>query len=377
MPIIGSFATACARAFGFLTGLRESIVYTYAGFFGSLSGPNTPFPNKIYGSDSNTLTTTTDIGWTFAVNSGGASGECGIIVDGLIIATGRAISTDGGITWTNIQLSGGNGFGGYSYTGTNSAYAEGLIAYNPTSKLMGRISSGNNPDYPYVNYCYFTLWDLQTKTLVNSVFLGSIGPDSIVYSAPQNYFIIRGYNYSSTIYYMNGTTGTSVGTGGSQFTVPAGAHPTLGYLFYVYAPPAYVFGVYQGARISATADPAASYTDLGPNNLYSGTMGKPVWCPVNNKWFRSVSSGGALQIWSSPTGAQWTYLAQPLYWGYVASTPVIKETSAGVLYLSGLGYTDPGGSPSYSGWSKSSNGGVTWDTPVYGQFSSVTNNLNP
>ena len=144
MPIIGSFATACARAFGFLTGLRESIVYTYVGLFGG--------PNQVYGSDSNTLATTTDIGWTFAINGGASSGDVGVIVDGLIVATARAISTDGGITWTNIQLSGGNGFGGYSYTGTAATITEGLIAYNPTSKLMGRISSGNNPDYPYVNY---------------------------------------------------------------------------------------------------------------------------------------------------------------------------------------------------------------------------------
>lgn len=377
MPIIGSFATACARAFGFLSSLRESVIYTYAGFYGSLAGPAAPYPNKVYGTDSTALSAPTDIGWTFAINGGTVGGENGIIIDGLIIATGRAISTNGGITWTNIQLSGGNGFGGYSYTGTNAAYTEGLIAYNPTSKLMGRISSGNNPDYPYVNYCYFTLWDLQTKTLVSSTFLGSIGPDSIVYSAPQNYFIIRGFNYSSSVYYMDGTSGASLGSGSVQFTVPAGTHPTLGYLYYVYAPPQYVFGVYQGARISTSTSPTTTYTDLGANNLYSGAMGKPVWCPVNNKWFRSVSSGGALQIWSSPTGAQWTYLAQPLNWGYVATGPVIKEDSSGALYLSGFGYTDGTGNTTYSGWSKSSNGGVTWSTPEYGTFGSLNINLNP
>jgi hypothetical protein len=84
-----------------------------------------------------------------------------------------------------------------------------------------------------------------------------------------------------------------------------------------------------------------------------------------------------MQVWSSPTGAQWTYLAQPLNWGYVATGPVIKEDSSGVLYLSGFGYTDGTGSNTYSGWSKSTDGGATWSTPEYGTFGSLNINSNP
>jgi hypothetical protein len=375
MPIIASIASICARAFGFLTGaLRDSVVFSYVGFY--FSGGRA-YPSQIYGSDSDTIATATDIGWTFAAIGGAANGECGIIADGLLLGTARALSNNGGVTWTDIQVYGTSYFDANSYTGTNATYTEGLIAYNPTAKVMARIASANNGDYPYVNLCYFTLWDLQTKTLVSATFLGAAGPDSIVYSAPQNQFLVRGYNYYNYVYSLDGTTGGLLGSSSFQLTYPSGTHPTLGYLFYVYAPPAYQFGVYQGARISSSPNPLSSYTDLGATTVFSYTQSitKPIWCPVNNIWLKTAtqSSTGLVNVYSSPTGAVWSFVAQALNFGASDSYAfgvVIKETSAGVIYISGMG-------PPGFGWARSTNGGVTWSTPVYGSLSSLTPNLNP
>lgn len=375
MPIIASIASICARAFGFLTGaLRDSVVFSYVGFY--FSGGRA-YPSQIYGSDSNTIATATDIGWTFATLGGAANGECGIIADGLLLGTARAISNNGGITWTDIQVYGSNYFDANSYSGTSAASTEGLIAYNPTAKLMGRIASAPSGDYPYVNLCYFTLWDLQTKTLVSATFLGSIGPHSIVYSAPQNKFFIRGYNYYNYVYSMDGTTGAATGGESFQMTYSAGTHPTLGYLFYVYAPPSYQYGVYQGARISSSPSPLAVYTDLGPTTVFSYTVNvyKPIWCPLNDVWLKAITPSGSttVDIYSSPTGAQWSYRSQALpyqgpesYYGAV----VLKEDSTGAIYVSAIGAVG-------FSWARSTNGGVTWGTPTNNSLSSLTPNLNP
>lgn len=370
MPILGTLSTAAARAFGFLAA-KLAVKFPYVAFQGALAGPAAPYPNQIYGSTSNTLATGIDIGWTFAVNGGTYGYECGIIVDGAIIATARALSNDGGSSWTNIQLSPSN-FGGSSYTGAQSGTNEGLIAYNASSKLMGRMGTSNNPSPPYVNNVTFSLFNLVTKTVVSQTTLTGAGCERIVYSAPQNIFILSRDNY--TTYYFNGTTGASLGTAsGATSALPPGSHPTLGYLFYVYVAPNWT------TRISTAADPCLSYTNLGSTNITtpSGQIGKPVWCPVNAKWYKAVCPSGGMQIYSSTNGASWTYLAQPLYWGYVCGAPVIKETSTGVLYLSGMGYTTGSGSPTYSGWASSTNGGATWSTAVYSAYSSVTTNLNP
>jgi hypothetical protein len=375
MPIIGSIATICARAYGFLSKIfRDSIVFSYVGFYAS---GGRAYPSQIYGSDSNTISTATDIGWTFATLGGAANGECGLIADGLLLGTARAISNNGGVTWTDIQIYGTNYFDANSYTGTAAVYTEGLIAYNPTAKVMARIASANNGDYPYVNLCYFTLWDLQTKTLVSATFLGAAGPDSIVYSAPQNQFLVRGYNYNTSVYSMDGTTGGLLGASSFQLTYSSGTHPTLGYLFYVYAPPNYQFGVYQGARISNSPNPLSTYTDLGATTVFSYTMNvyKPIWCPLNNIWLKAITPSGAtaVNIYSSPTGAQWSYIGQALPSQGAESfyyAIVVKEDSAGAIYVSAIG------SVGFS-WARSTNGGVTWSAPTTNSLSSLTPNLNP